>query len=126
MRKYISGIFLKLVSAKRLFSSILLGLFVQFYSSYASAEKLSDMFKRWGEEIGAGAHFGLFVISVVGVFTFLFGFTEYKKAKQTNGDKSIATTFIVVGVLMGVGPWIYAAAAESTTGQTYQVSTDYK
>lgn len=102
-----------------------LGLALMLFACTASA-KLSDLGGNMANEGGLLAKYGLYFLSLGGLFIFIFGFLEYKKAKSQNGDKGMAVVMLLVGLGLGLGPLLYKNSAESVTDETYEVNTDYK
>lgn len=103
----------------------LVGVLMMLFACAASA-KLSDLGGNMADEAGFLAKYGLYFLSLAGLFIFIFGFLEYKKAKTQNGDKGMAVMMLLVGLGLGLGPLLYKHSAESVTDDTYEVNTDYK
>jgi uncharacterized membrane protein len=114
-----------LCANKKAFISQAVGLLFMVFASAASA-KLSDYGQNVVGEVGFFAKYGMYIFTVIGLFMFVFGFMEYKKAKTQNGDKSMAITSLIVGLCLGIGSLLYQQSVESVTDEQYEVNTDFK
>jgi hypothetical protein len=87
--------------------------------------KLSEIFGNIAVEAGSITQYLLYFLSLGGLVGFVWAFVKFRKAKDENRDTGPAMVSMLVCVVLGIGSFLYAAAAESVTDEEYEVKTEY-